>query len=88
MIPDVKVVLLTVFALSASFFTSVRAECTTVPELCGVQAAFGGSLIMPQVIPNFVVGCRLHPPLGSYRCPPPRCRVRVLTFRSRPSYLS
>jgi len=40
-------------AVSATLFGSAVAECTTIPELCGVQAAFGGSLVMPQVIPSF-----------------------------------
>jgi len=43
----------TFLAILSSTYQGVNAECTTVPELCGVQAAFGGSLVTPQVVPFF-----------------------------------
>lgn len=35
--------------------TAKREECMSTPEICGTMAAFGGSLVVPQVIPRFEV---------------------------------
>lgn len=32
-----------------------REECDSTPEICNTMAAFGGSLIVPQVISSFKV---------------------------------
>lgn len=39
---------------------SKREECDSTPEICATMAAFGGSLVVPQVIPMFKPVGALH----------------------------
>lgn len=40
-----------------------REECESTPEICATMAAFGGSLVVPQVIPVFRVRAIRSPPV-------------------------